>query len=210
MKSNSLSWSNKNDLSEIVHTLKRGGVVLGASDTVIGLLVDATMTGIQKLNAIKQRAEKPYIILVDGPEKISRFAVVPHVTSAEKIMRAAWPGPVTLIFKANPASPLYDAFPQKTVAIRIPAHDGLLQVLKQFDGLLSTSANRAGNLVPSSMQEVDPALRAHVDACITNGDVMSVPSTILDCSGDGIVLVREGAYPIAELERIAAVRIAKS
>ncbi len=210
MKSNSLSWNSKKDVSVVADVLHRGGVALGPSDTVIGLLADATKNGVEQLNTIKQRAEKPYIILIGSMERLSHYVIMPQLFHIEKIMRLCWPGPITLILKAREDLPTYFGAHGK-VAIRIPKHDGLLSLLEHCDGLLSTSANKAGEPVPTTMRDVNDEIVRAVDCVISDGGEESVtPSTILDCSTDQITVVREGAYKIEDLERIAGVSFKKS
>jgi L-threonylcarbamoyladenylate synthase len=209
MQSKSLSWNNKKDRELLVKILQAGGIALGSSDTVIGLLTSATLQAREKLDAIKQRAEKPYIVLIGSLDKLQHYVETPDSLSVQNIMNNCWPGPVTLIFKARENSLL----PQKTIAVRIPLHKGLLDVLQHCDGLLSTSANKAGLPVPATIHEVDAQILQQVDCTITDDQAQKeeiLPSTILNCTGDQIVVVREGAYKIADLERIAGTKLIKS
>lgn len=87
-----------------------------------------------------------------------------------------------------------------TIGLRVPDYIGLQQLLAGCEGLFSTSANKAGEPIPLSFDEIDPDITKQVAAIVgdysDNGSQTAVPSTILDCSGDTIRVVREGAYPI--------------
>lgn len=209
MKSTCLSWTRENDRKKLVDLIRHGGVVVGPSDTVIGLLANATQKGVAALDAIKKRSGKPYIILINETEKIEHYAQTPHDESVKRLMQECWPGPLTLLLKAKEGVRLY---PQDvaTIALRIPAHQGLLDILDHFPGLLSTSANLAGDPIPTSMEEVSQDIMENVSDCISDTDFTTVPSTIVDCSGDRIVLVREGAYKVKDLEKIVGFKITKS
>jgi L-threonylcarbamoyladenylate synthase len=209
MKSTCLSWSDQKDRKKLVGLIGHGGVVVGPSDTVIGLLANATQQGVVALDTIKKRSGKPYIILINEADKIGHYAQIPHDESVKKLINECWPGPLTLLLKAKEGVRLY---PQDvaTIALRIPAHQGLLDILAHFSGLLSTSANLAGDPIPTSMEEVSQDIMENVSGCISATDFTTVPSTIIDCSGDQIVLIREGAYKVKDLEKIVGFQVTKS
>jgi L-threonylcarbamoyladenylate synthase len=198
-----LYWDDKNTISKIHAILRSGGVVVGSSDTVIGFLASLTKEGFEALNSIKQRQEKPYLILVESQEVVEKLIDQPISGQIRGIMERCWPGPLTIIFKAKVDLPAYIKGADGTIALRVPAHSGLQQLLACGDSLFSTSANKAGEPVPASLDELDPDIRRQVAAVIDDYSGSrskdTVPSTILDCSDGTIRVVREGAYPIAEL-----------
>lgn len=197
-----LLWSNPKTIGYLEKELYSGGVVLAEGDTVLGLLADLSQKGHAQLDHIKNRSKKPYLILVGDRKKAlqlidndryKRFQI-------EKLMNICWPGPVTLIFHAKPGLTWYSKSVDGTVALRVPDHAGLLQLLENFDGLFSTSANSAGDPVPSTMQQVDSAIKSAVACAVVHDDntavQSSVPSTIIDCTGERMVVVRQGAFDV--------------
>ena len=88
-------------------------------------------------------------------------------------------------------------------------HEGLLRVLQHFDGLFSTSANKTGQPTPLSLEQVDSEVLAMADFCVGEpvGAGTVLPSTILDCSGDVIKMVREGAFSRQKLEMLSGFSI---
>jgi len=203
MSSKILAWENAEDRQQIAQFLRSGKVIVGSSDTVPGLLADATQNGFEQLNAIKGRFEKPYIVLISDAEKIDYFAVMPN-ERVQKIVNACWPGPLTIIFKAKDALPAYVKSATGTIALRVPKHEGLCGVAQHFNGLFSTSANLAGQAIPQTIQEIDSAILDKVVAIVNDTYKKDgLPSTILDCSSDDIKVIREGAYSIELLEQIA-------
>ena len=124
-------------------------------------------------------------------------------------MNSCWPGPLTLILKAKPDLPDFMKSPEGTVGLRMPNHKGLLELLARFEGLFSTSANRAGEPVPQSIDEIDPEIMDAISYLIVDREQTPsmVPSTILDCSRDEIRIVRKGAYPIEKLEKIIEAKL---
>ncbi len=184
--------------------MRSGEVVVGSSDTVIGFLAPLTQEGFTALNTIKKRQEKPYLILVGSQSAVETLIEQPLSEQIKGIMARCWPGPLTLIFKAKASLPDYIKGPDGTIALRVPAHTGLQQLLAHCNGLFSTSANKAGEPVPVSFDQLDSDIKKQVKALVddhpdeTSQEVL--PSTILDCSdGTTIRVVREGAYPIKEL-----------
>jgi L-threonylcarbamoyladenylate synthase len=198
-----LYWSDKVTICKLLSVMQEGKAVIGTSDTVLGLLAPLSLEGWQSLNRIKQRQEKPYLILVKSAAEAEKLIGQPISDQIRHIMVSCWPGPVTLLFKAKDDLPGYMKGAQGTIGIRVPDHAGLQGLLMHCNGLFSTSANKAGEPVPATFQELDPILCSQVDALVADTPEMpqqqSLPSTILDCSQDTIRVVREGAYPIKDL-----------
>jgi L-threonylcarbamoyladenylate synthase len=200
-----LFWNNPETIEYVGKKLHGGGVVLAEGDTVLGLLADVSQKGRAQLDHIKNRSKKPYLILIGSPQKVFDFIEVDQkkVIQVEKLINICWPGPVTLIFRAKAEIAPYSQSEDGTVALRVPNHAGLLQLLSQFDGLFSTSANNAGALVPSTIKEVDSAIMSAVACVVMNDDSQKaqshLPSTIIDCTGERLVVVRQGAFDASKL-----------
>ncbi len=204
MQSNSLSWNSDNDIKLIISALKDGQVVLGSSDTVVGLLVDTTQKGYDALTTIKHRVEKPYIVLIGSHEKAAYFAQKPTSPAVQRLIEHCWPGPLTLILNKKNELPSYIGG-TTSVALRMPKHDGLLKLLGYFKGLFSTSANISGQPTPSLVDQVDKQILNKVAYIVdATQSPLSQPSTILDCTQSQIQLIRAGAYDISYLENIAS------
>ena len=93
---------------------------------------------------------------------------------------------------------------QGRIALRVPDHAGLQKLLTHFTGLFSTSANISGNPIPRTINEVDERIVKQVSCAVIDKKekpVALLSSTIIDCSGEPIVVVRKGAYPIDELKK---------
>lgn len=204
MKSFKQVWQNPATQELITRALKKGDVVAGTSDTVIGLLADTTEQGFLSLNALKGREAKPYVILIASPDNVAYFAQTPLSPQVQKLMSSCWPGPLTLVLPAKKGLPSWLASPSGSIALRVPNHAGLLKLLPHFEGLYSTSANLSGKPVPSTLDELDPGVEANV-AYVVDDDAGKngvVPSTIIDCTQDRLKVIREGAYSIAGLQAI--------
>lgn len=205
MQSNSLSWQSQNDIKIVQNALQQGDVVVGSSDTIFGLYANATKQGLHNLNDIKQREEKPYVILVESLEKLSLFVRIPDVPAVNNLITQCWPGPVTLILPRNTTSAAANFYTRDTIALRIPDHKGLLTLLESFNGIFSTSANTSGKPAALSVDTVEQTILQQVRYCIDGQSPHVKPSTILDCTQSEIIVVRAGAYPIHKLEQQAGV-----
>ena len=189
------NWQSQEDRNTIRDILTDDGIVLCSTDTVYGLLARISQPAEQQLRALKgERAGKPFLVLIAGTHKLSSFAELPDVLT--QFLERVWPGPLTCVVKTSDG----------TIALRVPAHEGLQKLLEYFDGLYSTSANVSGEGTPAARENIDPVLLASADATIFDEQPLldkRAPSTILDCTDpDSIRVIREGAFPIAELEEI--------
>lgn len=204
-----LHWTSIDDVKRVAQALSEGNAILGTSDTVVGLYAAVTRSGRDRLNSIKVRSEKPYIILLSAGKGVENLVKLPLAGAVQRLVDHAWPGPLTLILTKKQDCPEYVGSTDGTVAVRVPRHEGLQQLLALAGAVFSTSANKAGQPAPDNLDDVDPAITKHasytIDTSLSDTSLNTVPSTILDCTGERIVVVRQGAYPLATLESIAGV-----
>ncbi len=202
MQKKIIVWS-PDEITKIQAALEDGRVVVGTSDTVFGLLAVPTQKGFNTLNAIKGRSEKPYLIITSSPDKALELCAQENQAELLRCMDACWPGPITIIAQAKESVPAYMKSQEGTIAIRVPDHNGFQLLLKKIPYLFSTSANLAGQPVPHSMRDLDPAI---VDQCAfvivekKENKESVVPSTIIDCTQVPFKVVREGAVTREELK----------
>lgn len=199
-----LYWYDDDAISEICKVMRCGGVVAGSSDTVFGLLASIDDEGRARLDEIKGRQDKPYILLVASIEQAKKYVDEACLLQIENFLKKYWPGPLTVIFRAKKGAPACLLSPEGTVAIRVPKHEGLQKLLACTGPLFSTSANRAGEPVPESIDDLDPAILEKVGAVVLDRTLkkrssLPVPSTIIDASGAEIKVVREGAFSKKDL-----------
>lgn len=210
-----LSWHDINDIKFIARTIAQGKVFVGTSDTVLGLLAEASPIGVQSLNNIKGRSHKPYIILIQSTHFMSNFSDCNMNQACNLLIKNCWPGPLTIIVRAQSQVPRDLVSVEGTVALRVPDHKGLQKLLELVPALFSTSANAAGSPVPAKVDEIESPILNSVAGIITddhqnNAVHISQPSTIIDCTGSQVHLIREGAYPVQVLESICGQKIIRS
>jgi tRNA threonylcarbamoyl adenosine modification protein (Sua5/YciO/YrdC/YwlC family) len=203
-------WNNKTDVAKIINSVRNNCINLGSSDTVFGLFGNVSRLVFDKLKKIKERDEKPFIILIKSLEKVDLFTQSFQIENLRRFASQCWPGPVTLVVNALPTLPDFLKTAVGTVALRVPNHAGLQALLAEFDALFSTSANKSGMPVPTRLAEIDPGILKAVEHIIVDKHVQqSQPSTILDCTGSEIRLIREGVFLVSELEEIYGAPITK-
>lgn len=189
---------------EIVKILRDGGVVIYPTDTVYGLGCDITnqraIERICKIKGINPKKHNFSFICAD----LSNIAIYTRIISKPvfKMMKKAFPGPFTFILEASTQVPKILHSKKKTVGIRVPAHN-IPRVLVETLGnpILTTSINDEDEVVEYS---TDPELiyekyQNLVDVVIDGGYGQNVASTVLDCTGDEVEVIREG---LGDLEDI--------
>jgi len=188
-------WNRQETVQILKKVLDQDEVVLASGDTVLGLWGKVTQSVFEKINTIKQRHDKPYLIVVGSIDKLNLFIDQPLSEQLKNLIETCWPGPVTLIFKARTDLPEYMKSPDGTIAIRIPDHEGLLSLLQVYDALFSTSANVHTKPIPESVASVDRMILEQVRAvCVDEGQFVypQIPSTILNVATGTIQVIREG------------------
>lgn len=195
-------WNDVDSIEKMKQALQADQVVLASGDTVLGLWGNLTLSAFAKINQIKQRNDKPYLITIGSMHGLQKFTDQILTDRLQTLIETCWPGPVTLIFQARQDLPSWMVGQDKTVALRVPDHDGLLKLLTHFDGLFSTSANITGHSIPNCIDQIDPALLQQVALICAQKEAVcysNSPSTILDCSSGKIEIIRSGAFDVANL-----------
>lgn len=200
MKSKTLSLFDNVSVRKVISLLKEGHILVGLSDTVLGLYATPTEQGFSSLNSVKQRSKKPYLLLISGQDELFEYVNEQDIRQLEKIMDRCWPGPLTIIFKARKNIPAYLTSDQGTIAFRVPKQAQIQRLLKQTGPLFSTSANLTGDPIPKVLKEVNPIILEKVGGILEGEcEFDAVSSTLLDVSSGELVVIREGAYSVKDL-----------
>lgn len=189
---------------QIVEVLKNGGVIIYPTDTVYGMGCDITnQKAVEKICRIKGINPKKHnfsFVCAD----LSNISQYTRIISKPvfKMMKKGLPGPFTFILEASSQVPKILHSNKKTVGIRVPNH-GIPRAIVEELGqpILSTSIRDEDEIIEYS---TDPELifekyQNLVDVVIDGGYGSNMPSTILDCTGDEVVVVREGLGQLEEI-----------
>lgn len=194
-------WGSPETNSLIKEAFLSGKALLAESDTIWGLFIPATAEGAHVLDRLKKRRDKPYLVIMDSVPAVEKVVLFPE-NGCHKLALQGWPGPLTLLLPANKGELVDAQSAVGVVGIRVPDHPLLRVLAKEYGGLFSTSANISGEPVPITYEQVDPLIRDAVGVVIYN-DPDYIPclqaSTIVDCTGTTLKVVRHGAYPMAQL-----------
>jgi len=202
MKSNSLSWTSLNTLKKVSTAFKNNKLIVGTTDTVLGLFAPLTQEGFLALNTVKRRSGKPYLVLISSSACIKKYVTHKESVHIENIIKSLWPGPLTIIFKAKPGTPDYLVSEKGTIALRVPKHPEIQQLLQKTGPLFSTSANRAGQPIPERMEDVSPLImKSAAYSVCGQGKNETTPSTIIDCSQGNVKIIREGAIATQRIHK---------
>ncbi|MEI7982369.1 MAG: L-threonylcarbamoyladenylate synthase [Bacteroidota bacterium] len=190
-------------LKIIVDCLKKGGVIIYPTDTVYGLGCDITqikaVDRVAQIKGIKREKANFSIICYTLSQLAGYTKPIPNHTY--KVMRRALPGPFTFILNANNEVPHFFQSRKKTVGIRIPDHHVPQQIVERLGNpIMTTSIHHDDELVDYL---TDPELiyeKFHklVDIVIDSGSCGNIPSTVIDGTGEELVIVRQGKGEIEE------------
>ncbi len=191
------------ELRRAAEILRRGGLVAFPTETVYGLGADASNArAIARLYAVKRRpADHPVIVHFASPELAFEWARdVPR--EAHTLAGRFWPGPLTMILKRSRLAQDFVTGGQDNVGVRVPSHRIAGQLLKEFGkGVAAPSANRFGDVSPTTAAHVRADLGAEVDLVLEGGpSEVGIESTIVDLSGAAPVVLRPGHISKRELE----------
>ena len=159
-----------------------------------------------KIFAAKKRpADDPLIVHVSAVAMVSGL-VTPGAVSAtaDTLMKAFWPGPLTFVFKKSPDVPGVVTSGLDTVAVRMPSHP-VARALIERSGvpIAAPSANLFERPSPTKASHVLADLDGRIDAVIDGGDAnIGVESTIVDMTKDIPVLLRPGGTPLERIEQL--------
>ena len=193
---------SENPSAEVINlaatVLRDGGLVVFPTETVYGLgALAESKIGAQEIFEVKVRPlDMPLPWLVENEDALDTYGVdIPDY--AHKLAHAFWPGPLSLVVKAGDRVGKDFRAPDGTVALRSPDHEVVIELIQAAGGpLLATSANTHGAPAPGSFAEVEQRIVNASDMALDCGETRhQEASTVVMCTGDIPVVVREGAIP---------------
>lgn len=193
------------DFARAVATLRDGGLVAFATETVYGLGADAhNEAAVRRVFALKGRpAAHPVIVHLHDATHVGEW--VSHLPAvAQRLAAAFWPGPLTLVLPRAVAVSDVITGGQATVALRVPSHPVARALLAALgSGIVAPSANRYGHISPTSAAHVRAEFGDDVQV-LDGGDCeVGLESTIVACLHDTVQLLRPGGITLAQLQAVA-------
>ena len=195
---------NPKAVNTVVECLQDGGIVIYPTDTIYGIGCDI----------FKQKSIERIISIIGEKKKKDALTFICHDLSnlsdytkpldysVFKAMKRVLPGPYTFILEANNSVPKLLQSHKKTIGIRIPDNNIIREIVRQLGHpILSTSVKDDDEVIEYT---TDPELIYErygdlVDIVIDGGYGDNTPSTVVDCTGGGIEVVREGKGDVSLL-----------
>jgi tRNA threonylcarbamoyl adenosine modification protein (Sua5/YciO/YrdC/YwlC family) len=188
---------SQKQISTVKECLEDGGVIIFPTDTIYALGCDIYKgKAIDRISQIKgvKKEKANFSFLCHDLSQLSDYTK-PITNDVFKLMKRTLPGPFTYILEANNNVPKILHRKKKTVGIRVPDNEITREIIRMLGNpIMSTSVHDDDEIIEYT---TDPELIYEkygnmVDIVIDGGYGDNEPSTIIDCSGDDIEIIRQG------------------
>jgi L-threonylcarbamoyladenylate synthase len=196
--------ADKAGITQAASLLREGALVAFGTETVYGLGADATNA--EAVAAIFEAKGRPRFnpLICHYPSADRAFGDVVSNAQALSVADAFWPGPLTLVLprRSDCSVALLTGAGLDTQAVRVPGHPTAFALLRAVARpIAAPSANRSGQVSPTSVEHVLDGLGTRIAAVLDSGPCrVGVESTVLDLSGPAPVLLRPGGVAVEDLE----------
>jgi tRNA threonylcarbamoyl adenosine modification protein (Sua5/YciO/YrdC/YwlC family) len=189
--------TNPRDIRKIVDLLENGAIIIYPTDTVYAMGCDIRASkSIERIARFKGLNPKnPDLSLIfHDMSQLSEYTII-RDNNIFKLLKRNLPGPFTFIVRANSQIPKLFKNKKKTVGIRIPDNNIVLELVRELGRpIVTTSIHDQDEIIEYT---TDPELihekySDFVDAVLDGGFGNNEASTIVDCTGDEIEIVRQG------------------
>lgn len=188
---------NPRHIRKVVDVLEAGGIVIYPTDTVyaIGCSIKATKS-VEKIARFKGlNPMNPDLSLIfHDMSQLSEYTVI-HDNNIFRLLKRNLPGPFTFIVQANNQIPKMFKNKKKTVGIRIPGNSIVLEIVRDLGcPIITTSVHDQDEVIEYT---TDPELiyekfKDFADVVINGGYGKNEASTVVDCTGEEFVILRQG------------------
>lgn len=188
---------NPREVQKVVDVLRSGGVIVYPTDTIYGVGCDITQAkAVERVARIKNVSvpKSNFSFICSDLSHLSTYAK-PLPNHVFKLIKRCLPGPYTFILEANNQVPKYFKGKKKTVGIRVPDNNIILEIVRELGNpILSASVKDEDEILEYT---TDPELIEEkfgdlVDLVIDGGFGGNIPSTIIDCTSNVPELTRQG------------------
>lgn len=184
-------------IKQVCQCLESGGLVIYPTDTVYSIACDMLNSGalsqLARLKKVKPEKANFSIICKDFSQVAAYTAQINN--QVFKVMRKLLPGPYTFILPAGRAIPAIFSERKKTIGIRVPDNHIALAIVEQLGRpIASVSLHDSDEILDYSTDPelIHERMEKLVDMVVDGGPGGLEPSTVLDCSGSEITVLREG------------------
>ncbi len=188
-------------IEQITELLKNGSLVIVPTDSVYGIACDINnRKAVEKLAALKgiKLKDANFSFIFDDLSSVSEYTK-PMNNHIFKVIKKNLPGPFTFILDANNNIPNFFRKSKKTIGVRIPDNNIVRTIVKTLGNPILTTSVHDDSEEKEYM--TDPSLihekyRNVADAVIDGGYGKIEASTVANCTGDIIEIIREGVEPL--------------
>lgn len=184
-------------INRVVDILRKGGIVVYPTDTIYGI-------GCDLMN--RKSIERLCRVMDIKPNKLDLSFIcndLTHIseyvknlqTPVFKVLKKSLPGPFTFILESSSKVPKILDVTKKTVGIRIPDHNIPRTIVAELGNPLITSSIKDDDKIKeytTDPEEIYEDFKNLVDIVIDGGAGGNIPSTVVDCTGDELTIVRQG------------------
>lgn len=197
-------------IATAVQLLKQDAVVAFPTETVYGLGARIfSPTAIAKIFEVKGRpSDNPLIAHVSNTQQIAQIAEdLP--ADFEKLAKAFWPGPLTMVVKKKDGVPSVASASLPTIGIRMPSHPIALNIIEQLgEPIVAPSANLSGKPSTTTAQHVLDDLQGKIPLILDGGpSTVGIESTIIDLTTAQPTILRSGAITQEELTNVLGKKV---
>jgi tRNA threonylcarbamoyl adenosine modification protein (Sua5/YciO/YrdC/YwlC family) len=190
-------------IHRVVEALRKGGVIIYPTDTIYGIGCDLMH---------KKAVERVCAIMGVKPQKMDLSFIcydLSHIseyvrgleTPVFKLLKKALPGPYTFILESSSKVPKILEANKKTVGIRIPDHAIPREIVRELGNPLITSSIKDDDKIKTyttDPEEIYEDFKHSVDIVIDGGAGNNIPSTVVDCTGPELTIIRKAAGDIEQ------------
>ena len=187
----------ENLIEKAVEELKKGNLVVSPTDTIYGILADATNEeAVKKLYKIRRPSGRPFIVLLSDESWIEKMCL----ELPEKVKPLLKIEGLTLVLPKRCSK--YNYINKDSLAIRIPRRGIIEEILEKLNRpVVAPSANPEGEKPAESVEEAKRYFGDKVSLYIDGGVIKGEPSTVISFV-DGVKILREGKVKREEIEKI--------
>jgi protein-tyrosine phosphatase len=207
-------------LTEAAKLVDSGALVAFPTETVYGIACRVTNDSLKRLNAVKGRsASKYYTLHIAEPAQANKY--VPRLDlRAAKLVKNAWPGPLTIVFELDGNSLkklrsnldrriFKNLYKSNSIGIRCPDNIVSQQFISRIQNpIVAPSANAGGRDPATTAEQVLNSLNGKIDMILDGGPAKyGKSSTVVKIGKTNLEILRQGVYQRSEIERLYMVRV---
>ncbi len=193
------------DISKAIALLNAEEIVAIPTETVYGLA--GNIYSEKAVKSIFETKKRPFFnpLIVHIPSIDQLPNIVAYIPKkAQLLAEAFWPGPITLVLKKQNTIPDLITGGKDTVAVRVPNHPTILELLNQLDfPLAAPSANPFSSISPTTAEHVETYFKDSIKMVLDGGHCTSgIESTIIGFENDEPIIYRLGSTAIEDIEAV--------